>query len=63
MREVLELSGIKNGFGKQLGSDNPLNNARATIDGLSQLRTLQQAARDRNLTVEEMIGFKPGMPF
>ena len=56
MREVLELSGVKNGFGKQLGSDNPLNNARATIDGLQQMRTLRMAAKNRDLTVEQMLG-------
>lgn len=57
VREILELSGIKNGFGKQLGSDNPLNNARATIDGLSQLRTLGQAAANRGMSVEQMLHF------
>lgn len=56
VREVLELSGVKNGFGKQLGSNNPLNNARATIDGLSKMRTLKQAAKNRDLTVEQMLG-------
>ena len=61
VREVLELSGIKNGFGKQLGSDNPLNNARATVDGLLQMRTLGQAARDRDLTVEQMLSYTHGM--
>ncbi len=56
VREVLELSGVKNGFGKQLGSDNPLNNARATIDGLAKMRTLKMAARNRDITVEQMLG-------
>lgn len=56
MREVLELSGVKNGFGKQLGSDNPLNNARATVDGLAKMRTLKMAARNRDITVEQMLG-------
>ena len=59
MRTVLELAGIKNAFGKQLGSANPLNNARATIDGLSQLRTFQQVALERGLTIEEMLGYQP----
>lgn len=63
VREILELSGIKNGFGKQLGSDNPLNNARATIDGLSQLRTLGQAAANRNMSVEQMLHFSQGEAF
>ena len=36
---VLMLAGIKNILSKQLGSPNLLNNARATIDGLSTLRS------------------------
>lgn len=33
-RVVLELAGLKNIFGKQLGAASPLNNARATVEGL-----------------------------
>merc|ERR1711964_104534 len=36
-RIVLELSGLLNIFGKQLGADSPLNNALATIEGLNAL--------------------------
>jgi len=39
VRIVLELAGIKNILSKQLGSNNLLNNARATINGLSNLRS------------------------
>ena len=39
MRTVLEMVGIKNILSKQLGSNNLLNNARATIDGLSTLKS------------------------
>lgn len=60
MRVVLEMAGIKNAFGKQLGSANPLNNARATIEGLRAQRTVQQVAEERGLTVAELMGFKPG---
>ncbi|CAL5223495.1 g6021 [Coccomyxa viridis] len=59
VRVVLELAGIKNAFGKQLGSGNPLNNARATIEGLRAQRTVQQVAEERGLTVAELMGFKP----
>lgn len=33
---------VKNAFGKQLGTANPLNNARATLEGIKQMRTFQQ---------------------
>ena len=45
VRVVLEMAGVRNCFGKQLGSANPLNNARATVEGLRALRTFKQARR------------------
>ena len=39
VRTILELAGVKNILAKQLGSNNLLNNARATINGLSSLRS------------------------
>lgn len=61
VRVVLELAGIKNGFGKQLGSPNPLNNARAALVGLSEMRTLQQVAHQRDMTIEEIMDRARGM--
>lgn len=55
VRVVLELAGIKNGFGKQLGSPNPLNNAKAALEALKEMRTLQQVAAQRDMTIEEMM--------
>eukprot|EP00959_Pyramimonas_sp_CCMP1952_P234475 4899268-Pyramimonas_sp.AAC.1 len=54
VRVVLELAGVQNCFGKQLGSPNPLNNARATLAGLSSVRTFDEVAADRGITVEQM---------
>lgn len=54
VRVVLELAGVKNAFGKQLGSPNALNNARATAYGLQSMRQFQDVAKDRDLTVEEL---------
>ena len=54
VRVVLEAAGVQNGFGKQLGSKNHLNNARATIDGLLQLRTHEEVAKIREKTVQEL---------
>lgn len=55
VRVVLELAGVKNAFGKQLGTDNPLNNARATLEGLKNMRTFQQVADMRGLPVEHLL--------
>ncbi len=61
VRVVLELAGIKNGFGKQLGSPNPLNNARAALVGLSEMRTFKEVAAQRDMTIEEFMGRIKGM--
>nr|YP_009297116.1 ribosomal protein S5 [Ceramium japonicum]AOM66459.1 ribosomal protein S5 [Ceramium japonicum] len=53
-RTVLELAGIKNILAKQLGSNNKLNNARATLNALSNLRTLEQTANDRDINIERL---------
>lgn len=39
IRTVLELAGVQNILSKQLGSNNLLNNARATVNGLSTLKS------------------------
>jgi small subunit ribosomal protein S5 len=49
VRTMLELGGVKNILAKQLGSGNPLNNARAAADALSNLKTFIQVAKDRDL--------------
>lgn len=54
VRTVLELSGVKNILAKQLGSSNPLNNARAAIDALSSLRTFKEVARERGVPLEQI---------
>jgi small subunit ribosomal protein S5 len=54
VRTVLELSGVKNILAKQLGSSNPLNNARAAVDALESLRTFDDVAQDRNLSVQQL---------
>ncbi|HIK16701.1 MAG TPA: 30S ribosomal protein S5 [Leptolyngbyaceae cyanobacterium M33_DOE_097] len=56
VRTVLELAGVKNVLAKQLGSDNPLNNARAALDALDGLRTFAEVAEDRGIPVENLYG-------
>nr|YP_009397289.1 ribosomal protein S5 [Thuretia quercifolia]ARW66475.1 ribosomal protein S5 [Thuretia quercifolia] len=51
-RTVLELAGIKNILAKQLGSNNTLNNARAALNALKNLRTFQETADNRNISLE-----------
>jgi small subunit ribosomal protein S5 len=48
VRIVLEVAGIKNVIAKQLGSNNLLNNARASIDALENLTTKSQVEKNRS---------------
>nr|QCI04810.1 ribosomal protein S5 [Bornetia secundiflora] len=53
-RIVLELAGIKNILAKQIGSNNTLNNARAALNALQNLRTFHHTAENRNISVEHL---------
>ena len=55
-RAVLEMVGIHDIRTKSYGSNNPSNCVKATIDGLSQLRTAEQIAKARGKSVEEILG-------
>ena len=52
VRIVLEVAGVKNVIAKQLGSNNLLNNARASIDALQNLTTRSQIIKKRSLTLK-----------
>ena len=54
VRTVLELAGVKNVLAKQLGSNNPLNNARAAIDALETLRSFSAVAKERGIPLEQI---------
>jgi small subunit ribosomal protein S5 len=56
VRAVLELAGVHDIRTKSLGSNNPTNMVNATIKGLSQLKTIDEVARLRGKTVEEIQG-------
>lgn len=56
VRSVLELSGIKDIYTKSYGSNNPANCAKATIEGLKALKTVEQVAKLRGKTAQEIIG-------
>jgi small subunit ribosomal protein S5 len=49
VRTMLELAGVKNILAKQLGSSNPLNNARAAADAIANLKTFIQVSKERDL--------------
>ena len=54
VRAVLEACGVTDVLTKSLGSNNPINVARATMDGLEQLVTAEMIAAERGVTVEEL---------
>ncbi len=58
VRAILEAAGVKNILTKQLGSRNPNNVVKATMDGLKQLRTVDQFAAKRGLSVREVLGLE-----
>ncbi|MCA9804249.1 MAG: 30S ribosomal protein S5 [Cyanobacteria bacterium HKST-UBA02] len=54
-RAILELAGIGDVMSKSLGSRAPLNVARATVNGLDELRTFDEAARLRGISLKQML--------
>ena len=56
VRVVLELAGIKNIRAKCLRSNNPTNVVKATIEGLKALRTAEEVAKTRSISVEQVKG-------
>eukprot|EP01023_Acetabularia_acetabulum_P013762 TRINITY_DN1666_c1_g1_i1.p2 TRINITY_DN1666_c1_g1~~TRINITY_DN1666_c1_g1_i1.p2 ORF type:complete len:298 (-),score=58.53 TRINITY_DN1666_c1_g1_i1:612-1505(-) len=56
IRSVVELAGIKNCLAKMMGSNNPLNNARAVLVAFSQMKTFKQVAEERDVSIEYLFG-------
>lgn len=54
VRAVLEAAGVSNILTKCLGSHNPHNMVKATLNGLKSLRSAQKIAESRGKTVEEI---------
>jgi small subunit ribosomal protein S5 len=56
VRAVLELAGIHDILSKSLGSQNPINLVKATVDALQSLRTPAEVAQLRGLSVDQVLG-------
>jgi small subunit ribosomal protein S5 len=59
VRAVLELAGIRDILAKSLGTTNPINMAKATVQGLRSLRRPEDVARIRGKTISEVLPYKP----
>ena len=56
MRAIFEAAGIKNVLAKVIGTTNPVNVSRATLDGLRLIRSPQKTATMRGKTIEQITG-------
>ncbi|KAI5079902.1 hypothetical protein GOP47_0005381 [Adiantum capillus-veneris] len=52
VRTMLELAGVVNGMGKELGSKNPLNNARAVVEAVTSMKTFKEVSEKRGIPME-----------
>jgi small subunit ribosomal protein S5 len=52
---VLELGGVRDILAKSLGTTNPVNMLKATVQGLKQLRRPEEVAQARGLTVRQVL--------
>jgi len=55
VRAVVELAGIKNIRSKSLRSNNPTNVIKATFEGLKALRTVEQVAKTRGISADQVV--------
>jgi small subunit ribosomal protein S5 len=58
VRAVLELAGIRDILAKSLGTTNPINMAKATVDGLKRLRRPEEVAKTRGLSISQVLPYK-----
>ena len=56
MRAVFEVLGVKDVLAKCIGSNNPINVVRATVNGLEQMHSPEQVAAKRGKSVKEILG-------
>ena len=56
VRAVLELAGIRDVLSKSIGSQNPINLVKATMEGLMGLRRPEDVAKLRGLSIKQVLG-------
>jgi len=61
VRAVLELAGIRDVLAKSLGTTNPVNLLKATVNALVSLRRPEEVARIRGKTISEVLPYKPAV--
>jgi small subunit ribosomal protein S5 len=62
VRAVLELAGVRDILTKSLGTTNPINLVRATVQGLQSLKTPEGQARLRGISVAQVLGLDQREP-
>jgi small subunit ribosomal protein S5 len=60
VRAVLELGGVRDVLTKSIGTQNPINLVKATMDGLIRLRRPEEVAELRGLTISQVLGLQNG---
>ncbi len=62
VRAVLELGGVKDILAKSLGTTNPINMLKATVNGLQSLRRPEDVAKMRGKTISEVLPLRTKAP-
>jgi small subunit ribosomal protein S5 len=62
VRAVLELGGVRDILAKSLGTTNPINMLKATVNGLQRLRRPEEVAQIRGLTVAQVLPVPAAKP-
>lgn len=60
VRAIMESAGIRDILAKSLGSNNPHNIVKATMEGLRQLQSAKEVARRRGISINQLFGIEEG---